>query len=232
MSKSGKSNSSKSKNKEQKQEPETTELENTGNYLRTLRLGKGLSIKDAAEATRISASNLNAIEDQNFSALPANTFTRGLLNIYANYLGADAKAVVGKFMEERGNSVLQKQRFDTRQPRHLLTPKRLAEPSHISSMTMAGILLLFIIVSFTAYCVYTSWNPFSFLMKKSGEIESILLDNILEENSAPVDPAGDQTLPFEEDPLTAIPPQPIDEGWEEPSPPPDAGADKTTELDE
>jgi len=78
MNKAGKKNIS--NNKEKKQEPVTNEVENTGNYLRTLRMSKGLSIKDVTEATRISATNLNAIEDENFSVLPANTFTRGLLN--------------------------------------------------------------------------------------------------------------------------------------------------------
>ncbi|HER63570.1 MAG TPA: helix-turn-helix domain-containing protein [Desulfobacteraceae bacterium] len=228
MSKSGKKNTSKTKDRDQR--TETIELENTGNYLRTLRLGKGLSIKDVAEATRISVSNLNAIEDQNFSSLPANTFTRGLLNIYANFLGADAEAVIRNFMEERGNSPLHKQRSDTRQSRAILTPKRLAEPSHMSSVTMAGILFLFIIASFTAYSVYTSWNPFSFLMKKNGNIQSVMPGSALEEKSVPDPRSGEKpVLPIETYPFAATPPQPVNENPVESSRSPGGVVENTAE---
>lgn len=173
-----------STNNDRKRKPAISEIENTGNYLRTLRLGMGLSIKDVTEATRISEKNLNAIEDENFSALPASTFTRGLLNIYAKFLGADSEAVVAKFMEERGDSSSQIRRFKQQQSRDILAPKRLAEPSQISSITMAGILFLVIVVSFTGYCVYTSWNPLSFLMKGNGNIQSVLQSVFSEGNTA------------------------------------------------
>ncbi len=163
-----------SNNKEKKQKPVTSEVENTGNYLRTLRMSKGLSIKDVTKATRISETNLNAVEDEDFSALPANTFTRGLLNIYADFLGANKETVVTKFMEERENSSTQKRRSRPKQSGKILSPRRLAEPSQISSMTMAGVLFLVIVVSFTGYCVYTSWNPFSFLMKENRTIQSVM----------------------------------------------------------
>ena len=172
MSKTGRKNIS--NNKENIQKPVTSEVENTGNYLRTLRMSKGLSIKDVTEATRISETNLNAIEDENFSALPANTFTRGLLNIYADFLGANKETVVTKFMEERENSSTQKRRSRPKQSGKILSPRRLAEPSQISSMTMAGVLFLVIVVSFTGYCVYNSWNPFSFLMKENRTIQSVM----------------------------------------------------------
>ncbi len=172
MSKTGRKNIG--NNKEKRQEPVTTEVENTGNYLRTLRMSKGLSIKDVTKATRISETNLNAIEDENFSALPANTFTRGLLNIYADFLGANKEAVVTKFMEEREDSSSQKRRSRNKQSGKILSPKRFAEPSQISSMTMAGVLFLVIAVSFTVYCVYNSWNPFNSLIKEKRDIQSVM----------------------------------------------------------
>ena len=157
-----------------KQEVEMTEIENAGNYLRTLRLGKGLSTKDATQATRISETNIIAIEDQDFSSLPADTFTRGLLTIYAEFLGADPEAVVAKFMEERHASPVAKKQPKTKSTGRILAPKRMAEPAQLSSMTMASILLVLIIVSFAGYCYYTSWNPFGFLFKNDGETQSVL----------------------------------------------------------
>jgi cytoskeletal protein RodZ len=201
MSKSGKDIIGNLKGR--KQEPETTEVENTGNYLRTLRLGKGLSIKDVTEATRISGTNLNAIEDLDFSSLPANTFTRGLLNIYANFLGADAEAVVTKFMAEREKSSTRKRRSRYSYSRKILAPKRLAEPAQISSMTMAGILLLFIVVTFTGYCVYTSWNPFIMLVNKNGSIQSIMKSIFPDEKPAQDSPSSEEIIivPVEQSPV-------------------------------
>ncbi len=182
-----------SSNKEKEQEPVTNEVEDTGNYLRTLRMGKGLSIKDVSKTTRISETNLNAIEDENFSALPANTFTRGLLNIYADFLGANKEAVVTKFMEKRGDNSSQKRRSRQKQSGKILSPKRLAEPSQVSSMTMAGVLFLIIVISFTGYCVYTSWNPFSFLMKENRNMQSVMKNVFSEEKTAQNSPEQENT---------------------------------------
>ena len=204
MSKTGKKNIS--NNKEKKQEPVTSEVENTGNYLRTLRMSKGLSIKDVTDATRISQTNLNAIEDENFSALPANTFTRGLLNIYADFLGANKETVVTKFMEEREDRSTQKHRSRPKQSGKILSPKHLAEPSQISSMTMAGVLFLVIVISFTGYCVYTSWNPFSFLMKENRDIQSVMQNVFPEEKSEQDSPTLENVIkvPVENLPIEQI----------------------------
>ncbi|GAB4337551.1 MAG: hypothetical protein Kow0089_08920 [Desulfobulbaceae bacterium] len=182
MGKSGKKRSRSSQGEEPRSR-ETT-IDNTGNYLRTLRLGKGLSIKDVSEATRISTANITALEDQDFSSLPALTFTRGLLTIYANFLGADAETVVARFLEEfeaeSGSS--KRPRKPKKAQRTILTPKRLAEPTHVSSATMAGILLLIIVASFTGYCLYTSWNPFVFLFRDEGSIPTAPADIVTDAN--------------------------------------------------
>jgi len=168
MSKSGKKKDKKTN------EPPPPEFENTGKQLQKLRIDKGLSIKEVSEITRISVVNLNAIENHDFESLPADTFTRGFLAIYADFLGADTTRIVSLFMEERENSRTPVKRSRVRQSRKVLAPTILAEPSHVSSMTMAGILLLVIIVLFTGFCLYTSWNPFSFLFKKTNDFETAL----------------------------------------------------------
>ena len=151
--------------------------DHAGAYLRKLRTEKGLSVKEVCEATRISEINLTAMESQDFAALPAETFTRGLLTIYARYLGADPAHVVTRFMREReqknqGGG----KRARTRQASHrILSPKKLAEPAHISSITMAAVLLLCIVILVTGICMYTSWNPFSFLVRETDSIQSAVM---------------------------------------------------------
>ncbi len=150
------------------QNMEATELDapdvTIGVHLQRLREQKGLSIHEVSEKTHISSSNLAAIEAENFDQLPADTFIRGQVNIYGNYLGLDGEETARLFLKER----------DQRQPRgkknrlgkqtHSLTPKKLAEPSHISSATVATILLLLIVVSVTTFCLYTGWNPFAYFL--------------------------------------------------------------------
>lgn len=181
MSKSGKKKTKKPQGTTQ--DKNTPQIENVGNYLRTLRIEKGLSISDVCEATRISETNLNAIEDRNFSALPADTFVRGLLNIYAKFLDLDAPHIVARFLEERDESQKQGRRGRAKQQKTLLAPKRLAEPAHVSSVTMAGVLLLVIVIIFTGFCLYTSWNPFSFLIKESDSLQSFVMDIIPDSKS-------------------------------------------------
>ncbi|GER94249.1 DUF4115 domain-containing protein [hot springs metagenome] len=59
------------------------------------RLGK--DIKDIAMITRVKASYLKAIEDEDFSKLPAEVYTRGYINIYAKFLGYPPDAAIAPY---------------------------------------------------------------------------------------------------------------------------------------
>jgi cytoskeletal protein RodZ len=207
--------------------PGKPEPEHTGQYLKRIRTEKGLTIKDVAEATRISVVNLNAIEEQNFSALPADTFTRGFLSLYAKFLGIDPAETVKHFMEERetARSGGRKAR-PSRQQQNLFTPKTLAEPSHFSSATTAVILLIILVVLFTAFCLYTSWNPFGFLVSgRKQSFDSIMMGL---EQSFPYNSGGS----LETSPKEPLPekkesfPAGTDSGEETRNPPGDAGERK------
>ncbi|WP_456387341.1 RodZ domain-containing protein [Desulfolithobacter sp.] len=152
--------------------------ENVGSYLQRLRLKKELSVEEVARATRISHSNIRAIEAQAYHQLPADTFTRGLISLYADFLGENGSELASRFIEERDREQGPTRRGGRQKAlRHNnLAPKTLAEPAHVSSAAMAGFLLLFITLSFTAFCVYTSWNPFSFLTEGKTDARSGMND--------------------------------------------------------
>ncbi|MGE4559667.1 MAG: helix-turn-helix domain-containing protein [Desulfobulbus sp.] len=139
-----------------------------GEQLRRARLDQNRTLEEAAAQTHISLSNLRAIEHSAFDQLPADTFTKGLVRLYAVYLGLDGQSLARQFLRERpgGRSrrltPLQKSRVT-----HALEPKKLAEEVHLSSATAAAALLLCIVVSFTFFCVYYSWNPFAYLTDKA-----------------------------------------------------------------
>jgi cytoskeletal protein RodZ len=195
----------KNENRLQDQGQETKAgFDHTGAYLRKLRTEKGLSVKEVCEATRISEINLTAMENQDFAALPAETFTRGLLSIYARYLEADPAHVVARFMREReqknqgGGKRVRARQTDHR----ILSPKKLAEPAHISSITMATVLLLFIVLLFTGVCLYTSWNPFSFLIRETDSLQSVVMQSLPGDTTPP----SVSSTASGEDPAFSLPP--------------------------
>lgn len=65
-----------------------------GETLRQARIDKGVSLADAARDTRIRRSYLEALEAEDFAALPPPVYTRGFLRTYAEYLGLNAQAMV------------------------------------------------------------------------------------------------------------------------------------------
>jgi len=54
-----------------------------------MRVAKGLSIEDVAEATKISVDYIEALEAGNFEMLPADIYVRGFVKSYGQLLGAD-----------------------------------------------------------------------------------------------------------------------------------------------
>ena len=73
------------------------ERQRIGETLRAARLAKGVSLEEAAAATRIRRSALQALETDEYDALPASVYTRGFLVNYARYLGLHPAEVVEEF---------------------------------------------------------------------------------------------------------------------------------------
>jgi cytoskeleton protein RodZ len=74
-----------------------------GDLLRQARDVKGVSLREAERATRISRNYLAALEGEEFTYLPAATYARGIVRNYAQYLGLDPATVVEKFEKQSGN---------------------------------------------------------------------------------------------------------------------------------
>ena len=67
-----------------------------GPELRRAREALGLTIEAAAEATRIRARYLRALEDEDLESLPAPVFATGLLRSYAAFLHLDPNVMVAR----------------------------------------------------------------------------------------------------------------------------------------
>ena len=68
-----------------------------GSSLKDARLRMGLDLPTAAEATKIRSRHLQALEDEQFDVLPGQTYVRGFLKTYADFLGLDGQLYVDEY---------------------------------------------------------------------------------------------------------------------------------------
>lgn len=83
--------------------PAVTELK-VGEQLRAARERQGIPLETVARALRIPLRTLQALEEGEFSSLPADVYVRGFLSHYAGVLGLEPVPLVRAFTVERGRN--------------------------------------------------------------------------------------------------------------------------------
>jgi cytoskeleton protein RodZ len=68
-----------------------------GISLREARLRQGIELPRVEADTKIRAKYLRALEEERFEVLPAETYVKGFLRTYAEYLGLDGQLYVDEF---------------------------------------------------------------------------------------------------------------------------------------
>ena len=68
-----------------------------GNSLREARLRQTLDFPEIEQATKIRGKYLRALEDEQFDVLPAQTYVKGFLRSYAEYLGLAGQLYVDEY---------------------------------------------------------------------------------------------------------------------------------------
>ncbi len=75
-----------------------------GYSLRSARERQGIGLPEAELATKIRAKYIRALEEEDFDALPADTYARGFLRTYADYLGLDGEIYVEEYASRFHNA--------------------------------------------------------------------------------------------------------------------------------
>jgi cytoskeleton protein RodZ len=75
-----------------------------GSQLRAAREAQGLTLEQAFKGTRIKASFLEAIEANQFDALPGQVQARGFVRSYANFLGLDGEHLASALDADKSGS--------------------------------------------------------------------------------------------------------------------------------
>jgi cytoskeleton protein RodZ len=110
-----------------------------------------IDIAEVESATKIRAKYLRALENEEFSLLPGNTFVKTFLRTYAEYLGLDSQLLVEEYRvdyEPRGENELQpmvsrpSRRTELRRPRPSRGPPGPGTAIIVVAVAILGILLV------------------------------------------------------------------------------------------
>ena len=119
-----------------------------GNSLREARLRQSLDFPEIEQGTKIRGKYLRALEDEQFDLLPAQTYVKGFLRSYAEYLGLDGQLYVDEY-----NS-----RFVVGEEDAPARPRRSAPPSRGVHVQSRVVLLTLLGIAAVTALVIVAWT--------------------------------------------------------------------------
>jgi hypothetical protein len=119
-----------------------------GNSLREARVRRGVELAQAEQATKIRTKYLRALEEERFELLPSETYVKGFLRTYADYLGLDGQLYVDEF-----NSRFVIDERDLRLRRSSVRPQR-----RTRRFETGVVLIVLAIIASVTVIVISAWN--------------------------------------------------------------------------
>ncbi len=148
---------------------DSTESEYTtvGDLLRQTRIKQGLDLEQISVETKITISNLKAIEDDDFNSLPAEAFARGFYALYANALALAPEEVLRIYTQEKSQLPNVKRGYFATSPGNLAKEvDNMAERPTVMPVSCSGVIIFFLLLIGAFLSWYFSWNPATFLSEK------------------------------------------------------------------
>jgi cytoskeletal protein RodZ len=127
-----------------------------GNSLREARERQGRTFADLERKTEIRTRYLKALEEEQFSLLPAPAYMRGFLRVYADELGLDGQLYVDEF---NSRFTVSEAAVSVSQRRERRTPVQTRHSRRIATSAVVISLALIIGVSFLLFAAFTSKSP-------------------------------------------------------------------------
>lgn len=120
-----------------------------GNSLREARLRQGLDFPEIEQATKIRGKYLRALEEEQFEVLPAQTYVKGFLRSYADYLGLDGQLYVDEFNSRYVRGELEEEEEQPFRP-------RVSGSGRGGGLSKAVVLTLAVIAGLTVF-TFAAW---------------------------------------------------------------------------
>jgi cytoskeletal protein RodZ len=116
-----------------------------GNSLREARVRRGIEFAQAELATKVRGKYLRALEEEHFEVLPAETYVKGFLRTYAEYLGLDGQLYVDEY---NSRFVIGEEQSEARARRSAARPQRRNRriETNVVLVALAAIAILTVVV--------------------------------------------------------------------------------------
>ncbi|HEX5448454.1 MAG TPA: helix-turn-helix domain-containing protein [Gaiellaceae bacterium] len=119
-----------------------------GNSLREARQRRGIDFAQAELATKIRGKYLRALEEEQFEVLPSETYVKGFLRTYADFLGLDGQLYVDEFNA----------RFVIGEERELRPRRSRAKPKRNRRLEAGVVLAALAAIVVLAVVVIAAWS--------------------------------------------------------------------------
>jgi cytoskeletal protein RodZ len=165
-----------------------------GEYLRHIRLSQNKSLADVAQELKIAEKQLQALEADDYKALPEAPFIKGYYRAYAKYLHTDASSVIVRF-DEHYKSATGLAAHHTLKDSPIKTMGRLTSSGQRSMnkwVKRCFILLVLIFVGWVVWALLHSWMEKKRPTELSPAVEITPSQPLSNTSSATVPKAGDQ----------------------------------------
>ena len=167
-----------------------------GPLLEKKRLEKGLSLKEAEQATKIRTRYLKGLEREDPTALPDPVYARGFLKTYANFLGLDGEQLSREFRDhraprrERNLDYERPQRGEFDQP--IINPGGVddAERRRISGATIFTIVLAVLVLAVVIGALYYVGSRSTGNIPNNAPEEELVVEQEAEDDSSWEEPAA------------------------------------------
>ncbi|MCB0076990.1 MAG: helix-turn-helix domain-containing protein [Anaerolineales bacterium] len=125
-----------------------------GSSLREAREARGVTLTQAAAVTRIRLPFLEALENNDFGALPGDMYVRGFIRNYAAYLNIDAEPLIAQ-LGSSDNVIRIPERRREREEGPLL----ISEPLTSSAVPFARIMATILAFAVVGLIAFAIWGP-------------------------------------------------------------------------
>ena len=167
-----------------------------GPLLEKKRLEKGLSLKEAEQATKIRTRYLKGLEREDPTALPDPVYARGFLKTYANFLGLDGEQLSREFRDhraprrERYLDYERPQRGEFDQP--IINPGGVddAERRRMSGATIFTIVLAVLVLAVVIGALYYVGSRSTGNIPNNAPEEELVVEQEAEDDSLREEPAA------------------------------------------
>lgn len=115
-----------------------------GEQIKAAREAQGITLREVSEQTRITLRHLNAIENEDFKALPGGVFNRSFIKSYARYIGFDENKALQLYQDaaREQSGGIEEATFAQTQPK-VYTDDRTARAPMTNLVLVGAVLLLF-----------------------------------------------------------------------------------------